>query len=737
MINLKTMNYSINNILEQSNLKWIKNNTIFLTVTGSTSYGLNTPESDIDFKGIVIPPKEYFIGTNSFEQADSFKDVDCTIFNILKFLNLTIQNNPNMIEILWTEPEFYVIKHSSFQKILDNRDKFLCRNLRWRFSGYSISQIKRIERHYRWLNKDFPKEPPQRKDFELPEKTVIPKENLEAAYSIIQKKLDSWSPDFSELDPAMRINIENKITDVLTEICGASIYIEKSSLWKEAVVASGLDINFIELVKKEKEYEQKIRDWQHYQEWKKNRNIKRAAIEEKYGYDCFSDDTEFLTNYGWKKFDEINKTDKLATVFMKENFTQKQYLGIEYQFPSNKFNALYNGTMYHITGHHTDTLVTANHRMLCKKIYKSINENDLKWELEEVCNLPFNFDFLISPTPRLKNYSNKNIFDGLPIPPRAYMQLMGWYLSDGCMAFDADGDILPKSVRVSQKLYGKLSWNMARWYGSYKNKANASLYNYKRCATLYNPNVHIERILDVRHSEIVLRIFNECSFKEFKHIPRYVFNLSKKLMELLLIGMLKGDGTKHEHITKSESFIYYSKSKQLADDVQELALMCGWETSLYGPYKNKDQDGREIYLYHVHVRKIINKNKHLNRNNIKRIEVNNQRVVCFTVDNGTLITRRNGKIGIHGNCKNAVAVVRLMRMCEEILSTGKVIVKRPDREELLAIRNGAWTYDYLLDWAKKQDEKMNELYKTTLLPNEPDRVFLNNLCMEIIEDFLF
>jgi hypothetical protein len=45
------------------------------------------------------------------------------------------------------------------------------------------------------------------------------------------------------------------------------------------------------------------------------------------------------------------------------------------------------------------------------------------------------------------------------------------------------------------------------------------------------------------------------------------------------------------------------------------------------------------------------------------------------------------------DCKHAYHFVRLIRMCKKILTTGKVIVKRLDLDELLHIRNGSWTYD--------------------------------------------
>lgn len=62
----------------------------------------------------------------------------------------------------------------------------------------------------------------------------------------------------------------------------------------------------------------------------------------------------------------------------------------------------------------------------------------------------------------------------------------------------------------------------------------------------------------------------------------------------------------------------------------------------------------------------------------------------------------------HGyDCKHAMHLVRLLRMGREVLTEGEVRVYRPDREELLAIRNGAWTYDEVIAWA---EEKRSELF---------------------------
>lgn len=84
--------------------------------------------------------------------------------------------------------------------------------------------------------------------------------------------------------------------------------------------------------------------------------------------------------------------------------------------------------------------------------------------------------------------------------------------------------------------------------------------------------------------------------------------------------------------------------------------------------------------------------------------------------------------------KHAAQLFRLMRMGHEILSTGEVRVRRPDAQEILDIRNGAWSYDRLVAWAKEQEAALEELYRSgrSPLPKRPNRDALDEMCMEIV-----
>lgn len=83
--------------------------------------------------------------------------------------------------------------------------------------------------------------------------------------------------------------------------------------------------------------------------------------------------------------------------------------------------------------------------------------------------------------------------------------------------------------------------------------------------------------------------------------------------------------------------------------------------------------------------------------------------------------------------KHANHLVRLMRMCREILTDGSVLVKRPDAEELKAIRAGGWSFDRLLEWSEEQEAQMQVLYDVSPLPKAPDMKRLNQLCQDVVE----
>lgn len=123
---------------------------ILRVLAGSRAYGLDSPTSDHDSRGICIPPKAALLGLETFEQHQDEKG-DQVVFGLTKFVRLALEGNPNLIETLFTEDILFVNEFG--QRLLDNRRLFLSRRVAERFGHYALSQLRRLENHHRWWAK--------------------------------------------------------------------------------------------------------------------------------------------------------------------------------------------------------------------------------------------------------------------------------------------------------------------------------------------------------------------------------------------------------------------------------------------------------------------------------------------------------------------------------------------------------------------------------------------------------
>ena len=87
--------------------------------------------------------------------------------------------------------------------------------------------------------------------------------------------------------------------------------------------------------------------------------------------------------------------------------------------------------------------------------------------------------------------------------------------------------------------------------------------------------------------------------------------------------------------------------------------------------------------------------------------------------------------------KHVGHVFRLLIQGREILEDGTlhVMLKPEDKEFILAIKAGAYTYDHVLSLAELQMSKFDDLYKSSRLPHSPDFNKANTLLVNLIEDF--
>jgi hypothetical protein len=87
--------------------------------------------------------------------------------------------------------------------------------------------------------------------------------------------------------------------------------------------------------------------------------------------------------------------------------------------------------------------------------------------------------------------------------------------------------------------------------------------------------------------------------------------------------------------------------------------------------------------------------------------------------------------GKNYDAKNMMHTIRLLEMASEIATHQKVIVRRPNRNFLLQIRRGEFSYEELVSMAEEKKGQMEDLYKQSLLPNQPDYTAVNELLIKI------
>jgi len=127
--------------------------------------------------------------------------------------------------------------------------------------------------------------------------------------------------------------------------------------------------------------------------------------------------------------------------------------------------------------------------------------------------------------------------------------------------------------------------------------------------------------------------------KYIKRLPEFIWALSRKQMDILLQALIDGDGSQVD----AYNFRYYTASKQLADDIQKLAICIGYSTIAY----SRLREGKFL-TYEVGITK---KSRHLSINRRKHIAKvpYTGKVYCLSVPTGVYLTRRNGKTAIQGN----------------------------------------------------------------------------------------
>jgi predicted nucleotidyltransferase len=655
-------------------------NKILVIRTGSHLYGTNVPESDEDFMGLFVAPKEYYLGMKTIKEvncnvvsktADGKNDkdaIDSKLYELKNFVRLAADGNPNIIESLFVNENNITYANFIGRRLLHEKFLFPSKLVKQRFIGYAISQL---------------------------HKAKVKPDNFE--------QLTEFKKQYNDGYVSNRRLIELKYLS--HPICKLVVF------YNEHATIGGLNFNVN--VKMPKVYDSictRLEKASHRQDmWLK------------YGVDCYSIDTEFLTETGWKFYDEISNEDKLASIDSSSNIIFQHYI--------DRVKKEYSGIMYEIKHEYSNCMVTPNHRMYTSKIknrniYKVgyIKEN-AQWEFAPLQSL---IDSRQSRYHILHNINNSNL--EYPIDDTLLI-LLGFYISEGNLSNMNPTTHKYNSLNITQTNHSKSEF--FSWMDQIVN-----IYNF--ITHVYNRN---NKLIETRwitfNKKIVSFIQENCGALDNKHLPSFISNLSTRQCKLLLHYLFLGDGTITR--TKNEQGIcYYSSNYNIASGVQTLCLLAGFDSSLRGPY-NYNEEHKDAYQVYYKPDKIqipcaicLPKDENTQRSSYTKYNYNGN-ICCFSVSNEILITRRKGKIAIQGNTKFMQHCVRLMIEGKELLETGKIEFPLKERQLLLDIRQGKLSLEEIHELV---EDKKNELENfESSLPATPDFDKINDLLIKLIELF--
>ena len=381
------------------------------------------------------------------------------------------------------------------------------------------------------------------------------------------------------------------------------------------------------------------------------------------GGSCMTPDTEILTNEGWKRFDELNQNETVATLNPKTDV-------IEYHKPTGYICEPFDGQLNCAKNSLVEYEVTPNHNMYAS-VAKSLTHKKLNLEL------------ILSEKIHGKNFHVKR--DGIWIgKEEKYFVLPAIKEYAEMLNEEATIDTIIRKNKYGVKLSDKYGYDkfidMDKWLeffgfwmaegwtsktkglhqvGIAQTKNNGYLdYMYELLSELgFNPTFTKDKKQIRVFDKQLWEYLSDFGIANEKFIPKNILDLSPRQLDIFLQWFIKGDG--HIENNKYSRARAFSSSILLANNLQEIALKTGISATITNRGKRTSSiKGREIKNQFDSL--VINFGKHPNisKHNkntplIKSEEQYNKyykgNVYCVEVQNHIIYVRRNGKAMWIGN----------------------------------------------------------------------------------------
>lgn len=341
---------------------------------------------------------------------------------------------------------------------------------------------------------------------------------------------------------------------------------------------------------------------------------------------CYSNDTEILSEEGFKRVKDMKVGEKLWSVNLETNELELAKIEKVHRY-------YHNGKMIRAKSRYIDFLVTPNHNFPAKfkNEWRFIKARELKTRYKTRTIRSFNWNGK-NPNPgvvkleQIPKKTSQKTYTEFPLEP--WLRFLAWYISEG-------------------SLYHSNSGYLIRIYQSNKKRRKEIL---KLLKELGLSPFECSRSVDFQSKQIYHYLKENCGKgSKDRKIPRWVLDLDKKYLKIVFETLIKGDGSVSYSKTPNRKIphtTHLTISKELMSNVVELILKLGMSCTV----SERDSGVYSINLNSTHLDHILYTfRKDLNLQQIFEEEYEGF-VYCPQLEkNHTVIIKRNGKISLNGN----------------------------------------------------------------------------------------
>lgn len=363
---------------------------------------------------------------------------------------------------------------------------------------------------------------------------------------------------------------------------------------------------------------------------------------------CLSEDTEILTQSGWRAHDQIAEGDLVPTYDPSTDSARVEPI-------TRVSRRQFDGEMVRLRTQSVDCLCTPDHRVVLRKNQRGVGRwKYYDWMFSRAAEVPSHVQIPASrlcPGPGIHGMSCE------------ILRVVGWVLTDGYVAQRSRSDVIAieqsTSTMKSGTAIAELMGGVLEPLGARRSSRAVRSHVMPQGHTSTSSPSHRwyfgKGLSDLVYGALRLR---PLPHSRDRRIPRHLIeDCNADQLRALLQGLLEGDGTFEP--SGSQQF-YGGLNEGIVDDVQEIAVRLGMRTTKRFEKSNGQYSVRLCPVANHWIRKPSR-------------EMYSGLVWDITVPSGAFFVRRNGRTFITGNCPQRVGAAEapLVGAVQDLVRLGR------------------------------------------------------------------